>query len=112
MAKKKASKSAASNSNKAPTKSQIFGAIADKTELTRKQVAAVFDELSAQAKKSLRGYSQFTVPGLAKMVVKKRPATKARKGINPFTGEETMFKAKPARKTVRIRPLKNVKDMV
>ncbi len=113
MAKKKAKKAAASSAAKAPTKSQIYSTIAEKTELTRKQVAAVFDELSALAKKNLRGsVGQFTVPGLCKMVVKKRPATKARKGINPFTGEEQVFKAKPARKTVRIRPLKAVKDMV
>ena len=52
------------------------------------------------------------MPGLCKMVVKKKPATKARKGINPFTGEEMMFKAKPASKTVRVRPLKNLKEMV
>ncbi len=114
MAKKKASKKAATTSNatKAPTKGQIYAAIAEKTELTRKQVAAVFDELSALTKKNLRSVGMFTVPGLCKMIVKKRPATKARKGINPFTGEETIFKAKPASKTVRIRPLKAVKDMV
>jgi nucleoid DNA-binding protein len=52
------------------------------------------------------------VPGLMKLVVQRKPATKARKGINPFTGEETMFKAKPARNVVKIRPLKNLKDMV
>jgi nucleoid DNA-binding protein len=110
---KKAKKTTASNSSKPPTKGQIYGSIAEKTELSRKQVAAVFDELSTLAKKSLRSAAgAFAVPGLCKMVVKKRPATKARKGINPFTGQEQMFQAKPARKTVRIRPLKSVKDMV
>ena len=54
----------------------------------------------------------FVVPGLAKILVIRKPATKARKGINPFTGEETMFKAKPARNVVKIRPVKAVKDMV
>ena len=53
-----------------------------------------------------------TLPGLMKIEVKRKPATKARKGINPFTGQETMFKAKPARNVVKIRPLKKVKDMV
>lgn len=98
---------------KAPTKGEVYSAIAEKTQLTRKQVAAVFDELSALIKKNLsRGPQAFTVPGLCKMVVKKKPATKARMGINPFTKEQQMFKAKPASKAVRIRPLKNVKDMV
>ena len=54
----------------------------------------------------------FSVPGLFKIKVRKKPATKARKGINPFTGEETMFKAKPASKVVKVLPLKNLKDMV
>ena len=109
MATNKSTKTA---SNKALTKGQIYGSISEKTELTRRQVAGVFDELTALAKKCLRGSGQFAVPGLCKMVVKRKPATKARKGTNPFTGEEMMFKAKPARKTVRIRPLKAVKEMV
>ena len=99
---------------KAPTKSEIFSKLADDTELTRKQIASVFDSLGTVIKKNLstRGPGIFTMPGLCKMIVKKKPATKARKGINPFTGEEQMFKAKPASKTVRIRPLKNLKEMV
>ncbi len=99
---------------KSPTKSEVFSKIADDTELTRKQIAAVFDSLGGVIKKNLgsRGPGLFTMPGLCKMIVKKKPATKARKGINPFTGEEQMFKAKPASKTVRIRPLKNLKEMV
>ena len=56
--------------------------------------------------------NQFTLPGLIKIEVKWKPATKARKDINPLTGEETIFKAKPARNVVKIRPLKKVKDMV
>ena len=54
---------------------------------------------------------EFTIPGLMKCVVKRKPATKARKGINPFTGEEIMFKAKPARNVVKVRPLKKLKEM-
>jgi nucleoid DNA-binding protein len=54
----------------------------------------------------------FAVPGLMKITVQHKPATKPRKGINPFTGQEMMFKAKPARNVVRIRPLKSLKDMV
>ena len=110
MAKKKKAPVA----KKAPTKSEVFGKIAEDTDLTRKQVAAVFESLNGVIKKSLspRGAGVFTVPGLCKMTVKKKPATKARKGINPFTGEATTFKAKPASKTIRIRPLTNLKGMV
>jgi len=109
MAKKKTTKKTA---KKPPTKSEIFSQLADKTGLAKKDVASVFDELEPIIKKSLKSNEAFTLPGLCKMVVKKKPATKARKGINPFTGEEIMIKAKPASKTVRIRPLKNLKDMV
>ena len=96
------------------TKSEIVSGIADATGLTKKDVGSVFEAMSAQIKKSLgrSGSGAYTVPGLMKLIVKRKPATKARKGINPFTKEETMFKAKPARNVVKIRPLKNLKDMV
>ena len=87
MAKKKPVTKAAA---KPPTKSQVQAAIAEGTGLTKSQVAAVFDELSALMKKNLgsRGPGQFTIPGIAKAIVKKKPATKARMGTNPFTGEQ------------------------
>jgi len=99
---------------KAMTKSEIVSGIADSTGLAKKDVNAVFEAMSGQIKKSLgrSGAGAYTVPGLMKLTVVRKPATKARKGINPFTGEETMFKAKPARNVVKIRPLKNLKDMV
>ena len=114
MAKKKVTKKKVATVKKAPTKSEVFGTIAEDTELTRKQVAAVFESLNGVIKKSLaaRGSGMFTMPGLCKMTVKKKPATKARMGKNPFTGEMQMFKAKPASKTVRIRPLKALKEML
>jgi len=95
------------------TKSEIASGIADETGLTKKQVSSVFEAMAGQIKKSLgrRGPGAYTIPGLMKLTVVRKPATKARKGINPFTGEETMFKAKPARNVVKIRPLKNLKDM-
>ena len=89
--------------------------IAEATGLTKKDVAAVFDALANEINASISkkgGPGMFSIPGLCKIVVQRKPATKARKGINPFTGEETMFKAKPARNVVKIRPLKNLKDMV
>ena len=96
------------------TKSEIVSGIAEKTGLAKKDVSAVFEVMSTQIKKSLgkSGAGAYTLPGLMKLVVVRKPATKARKGINPFTGEETMFKAKPARNVVKIRPLKNLKEMV
>lgn len=99
---------------KPPTKSEIFNTIAEDADLTRKQVAAVFESLEGIIAKELkpRGSGLFNVVGLCKIKVVKKPATKARKGINPFTGEETIFKAKPARKAVKILPLKGLKDMV
>lgn len=94
------------------TKSQILNEIADNTELSRKDVAAVLEELEVLIERSIkkRSLGEFTIPGLMKIVTVKKPATKARKGINPFTGEETMFKAKPASMAVKIRPLKKLKE--
>ena len=96
--------------NAAPTKSEILATISKETELSKKQVGAVFDSLSASIKKSLRSHGLFTMPGLLKMKVVKKPATKARKGINPFTKEPTVFKAKPAHKVIKARPVKAAKD--
>ena len=109
MAKKKAAATA-----KPRSKSDVFTFISEDAGVTKKQVAAMFDGLQTLIKKDLsgRGPGVFTVPGLMKITVTKKPATKARKGINPFTGEEQMFKAKPARKVVKVRPLKKLKEMV
>jgi nucleoid DNA-binding protein len=95
-----------------PTKSEIVATISKETELSRKQVSAVFDSLHTIIRKSLRGHGLVTLPGLLKLKVVKKPATKAREGVNPFTGEKQMFKAKPASKKVRALPLKNLKAMV
>lgn len=96
----------------APTKSEILAAISKDTDLSRKQVSGVFEALNGVIRKSLRSNGVVTVPGLLKLKVVKKPATKARKGVNPFTGEEMMFKAKPASKKVRALPLKSLKAMV
>jgi len=108
-------KKKAGAAKKPPTKSEIYSKIAEDTGLTKKDVGAVFDSLSGQIKKNLGGRGGpglFTVPGLMKMKVVKKPARKARMGINPFTKEEVMFKAKPASKTVKVLALKGLKDMV
>lgn len=103
-----------SNVDKAFTKGQLFSTLAGCTGLNRKDVTVLFDELgtiiAAHLKK--QGPGQFTLPGLIKITVKHKPASKARKGTNPFTGEEMMFKAKPARNVVKVRPLQKLKEMV
>ena len=98
--------------NAAPTKSEILATISKETELSKKQVGAVFDSLSGSIKKSLRANGLFTLPGLLKMRVVKKPATKARMGIDPFTKTEKMFKAKPASRKIKVRALKALKDFV
>lgn len=98
---------------KARTKSEIYATLAESADVTRKQVAAMFDGMATIMKKDLtRGPKVFSVPGLMKVTVIHKPATKARKGINPFTNEPTIFKAKPAHKVVKVRALKGLKDMV
>ncbi len=96
----------------APTKSEILAAICKDTGLSRKQVSSVFDSLSGVIRKSLRGNGLFTLPGLLKLKVVKKPATKAREGINPFTKQPMTFAAKAASKSVRARAIKSIKDAV
>ena len=95
------------------SKTQILDQVAECTELSRKQVASVLDSLGdvieAHIKKNAVG--EFVLPGLLKISTVRKPAVKARKGINPFTKEEVMFKAKPATTVVKVRPLKKLKDM-
>jgi DNA-binding protein HU-beta len=94
------------------TKSQLIEQIATKNELAKKEVKGVIETLAEIGYKELKKNGVFLVPGFAKFVVIKKPATKARKGTNPFTGEAMTFKAKPARKIVRARPVKAAKDAV
>lgn len=108
---KKVAKAAA----KPPTKSEILANIAEATGLNKKDVGAVFDALTSEIEKAVGkrgGPGQFTIPGLCKIVVKATPARKARLVRNPATGEMVMSKPKPASKSVKIRPLKAMKDMV
>jgi nucleoid DNA-binding protein len=116
--KKKTTRAAAkrparvSSANKPRTKSEIYNAISDQTGLARKEVSSVFDALGSllAADLSKRGPGVMQVPGLMKVTVKRMPATRARKGINPFTKEPTIFKAKPARKVLKARFVKAAKD--
>ncbi|BCU79716.1 HU family DNA-binding protein [Luteolibacter sp. LG18] len=96
------------------SKTQILDEIAASTSLTRKQVSAVLDSLTdvIESHVNKRAVGEFVLPGLLKINTIKKPAVKARKGINPFTKEEVTFKAKPASTVVKVRPLKKLKDMV
>lgn len=95
------------------SKTDLLNHLTEATSLTRKDINAVLDELNNVIEGHIkkRGCGEFTIPGLMKIVTVKKPATKARKGINPFTGEETTFKAKPASVAVKVRPLKKLKEM-
>jgi nucleoid DNA-binding protein len=96
----------------AQTKSGVLNAVSSATGLPRQQVGKVVGALAALAAAELARRGTFTLPGMAKMKVVKKPATKARQGINPFTKEPMTFKAKPARKLVKMRALKALKDSV
>ena len=104
-------------SAKRMTKSQLIAAVADKVEksdLTKKQVAAVLDGLNAVVTQQLskKGPGEVIVPGMLKLNVIVKPAVPEHEGINPFTKLPTIFKAKPARKVVKVRVLKGLKDAI
>ena len=96
------------------TKTEILNALAEGTGLSKKEVAGVLDQLGELIGDNLgkKGPGVFNVPGLMKVKVIRKPATPEREGINPFTKEPTVFKAKPARNVVKILPLKGLKDKV
>jgi DNA-binding protein HU-beta len=95
------------------SKSSLLQALVDRNEgLARKDVKAIVESIAEIGQRELKKSGVFVVPGLVKMLVIKKPATKERKGINPFTKEPTVFKAKPARKVVKARPVKAAKDAV
>ena len=94
------------------SKTELIQRIADELDMTRKDVKDVLETLATVGYKEMKKTGEFMLPGFAKFVVVKKPATKARKGINPFTKEPTIFKAKPARKIIKARPVKAAKDAV
>lgn len=95
------------------SKTQIVDQIAEGTGLSRKQVSSVIEKLTDVIESHVmkNAVGEFILPGLLKISTVRKPAVKARKGINPFTKEEVMFKAKPATTVVKVRPLKKLKDM-
>ncbi|MGC1854586.1 MAG: HU family DNA-binding protein [Candidatus Aquirickettsiella sp.] len=94
------------------TKTELLQCLVENTELPKKKVAEVLETLQMIMHSHVKAGCAFAHPGMYKITVVKKPATKARKGINPFTGEPTTFKAKPARKVVKIKPLKKLKAAV
>jgi nucleoid DNA-binding protein len=114
MATKKTAPAAAAGAKKTLSKSGLIQAIAETIgeEVSRKQVKAVLDSLVTVGHRELKKQGTFTLPGFAKFRVVKKPATKARQGVNPFTKQPMTFAAKPASKSVRARPIKAVKEAV
>jgi len=107
MAKKK------SAGNKPPTRGEVYREIAGKTGLSRKNVVAVCDALTKAMVKSVKTYGTFNYMGLLKLTLVKKPAVAGGKLVrNPFTGEMVKQKARPASRSVRVRPLKAIKDML
>lgn len=104
----------AATPKKPMTKTEIVASLSEASGLAKQQVNGLLDELARLIEKNLGedGPGEFAIPGLMKIKVVRKPATEERKGINPFTKEETVFKAKPARNVVKITPLKGLKDMV
>jgi nucleoid DNA-binding protein len=94
------------------SKSELIQKVADECAVAKKDVKAVIESLASVGYKELKKAGVFVLPGFAKFVVVKKPATPERTGINPFTKEPTVFKAKPARKTLKVRPVKAAKDAV
>lgn len=99
---------------KSATKAEIYVALADKTGLSKKDIASVFGAMGELINKELgkKGPGLFVIPGLLKLKVVRKPATKAKQGINPFTKEPMTIKAKPARNVIKAQPLKALKDSV
>ena len=98
--------------NKSYTKTELINCVVKATELPKKKAVEIFDTLQAIMHAHVKAGHAFSLPGVFKVTVVKKPATKQRKGVNPFTGEPTIFKAKPARKVVKIKPLKKLKVAV
>ena len=120
MAKKAATKSAepkasgGKSGTKPATKGEIYTKLATTTGLSKKQISTVFESLTELIGNELgkKGPGLFIFPGLWKAKVVRKPATKEKKGINPFTKEPMVYKAKPARNVVKVLPLKPLKEMV
>jgi nucleoid DNA-binding protein len=113
MAKKTRKAAAKPVGNKPPTRNEVYRELAAKTGLPRKNVVAVCDALTDVMVKSVKRHGMFNHLGLLKLTLVKKPAVAGGKLVkNPFTGEMVKQKARPASRSVRVRPLKAIKDML
>ena len=94
------------------SKTEFIQAVADESGLDKKQVNAVLDGLTGVIYKELKAENEVVIPGLVKLTTVKKPAVPEHEGINPFTKEKTLFKARPARTVIKPRPLKALKDAI
>ena len=107
-------KKAAGNKPKPMSKSETYATLAERTGLSKKDVSAVFDEMTKLIDEQLsrKGPRVFNIPGLMKVYVHQRKASPARTGRNPATGEEVQIPARPAKEVVKVRALKGLKEMI
>ena len=100
--------------NKRMNKSQFVAAMAEKSGLTRQQAESALDAINAMVAQQLgkRGPGEVLIPGLLRLNVVDKPATSQREGVNPFTREPMTFKARPARRVIKVRALKALKDAI
>lgn len=98
--------------SKRMSKTEFIEAVANESGLDKKQVSAVLDGLTGVIYKELKAENEVVIPGLVKLTTVRKPAVPEHEGINPFTKEKTMFKARPARTVIKPRPLKALKDAI
>lgn len=100
--------------NKRMSKTQFLTVLAEKSGLSRKQAISALDTINAMVAQQLgkRGPGEILIPGLIKLNVVKKPATRQHEGVNPFTKEPMTYKAKAAHKVIKVRPLKALKDAI
>merc|ERR1711937_349165 len=112
MKKAMKARKAAMKAGGAMTQTGVFQSVAETTGLKTKEVKGVVDALMGVAVEQVKKSGSFKLAGMLNMKLKNKPATPARKGVNPFTKEPCVFKAKPASKTVRAFPMKKLKELI
>ena len=102
------------NTNKRMSKTQFVTTLAEKSGLTKKQASSALDTINAMVAQQLgkRGPGEVLIPGLLKLMIVDKPATPQHEGVNPFTREPMTYKAKAARKVIKVRPLQALKDAI
>merc|ERR1712046_331229 len=112
MKKAMKARKAAMKAGGAMTATGVYQSVAETTGLKTKDVRGVVDALMGVATEQVKKSGSFKLAGMVNMKLKNKPATKARKGINPFTKEPCVFKARPASKSVKCYAMKKLKEML